>query len=79
MAVPVLMRGDGHTSRDRTAEADPAQGAEAVPPVPGVKVRLRRDGVLWVVETLDGVWLAGLLCEAARAEYIKRCGYEVVE
>jgi hypothetical protein len=48
------------------------------PNMPAMKVRLRRDGVLWVVETIDGTWLAGLLCEAARSEYIRRNGYEVV-
>jgi len=45
-----------------------------------VKVRYIRDGRLWAVVAADcGTWIAGLLTESNRAEYVARNGYEVVK
>ena len=44
-----------------------------------MKVRLSRVGGLWAVwHDETGLWLAGLMTEANRAEYIARNGFEVV-
>ena len=43
------------------------------------QVVFTRDGALYaVIDKETGIWLAGLLTEAARAEYVARNGYEVV-
>jgi len=44
-----------------------------------MRVVLSREFGLWVVRCAGcKTWIAGLMCEAGRSEYIKRNGYEVV-
>lgn len=44
-----------------------------------MKVRLTRDGALYAITTVDGLWLAGFISDANRALYLSWWpGWDVV-